>query len=95
MSDLVGFLKARRDDEEGKAGVLVQYQGWAPSQLLRHVEATRRLIQRYERAVAAGESVSGYIRGQDRGYREACLDAIRDAAEVHANHPDYDPAWRT
>lgn len=64
------------------------------ARVLRGVEVKRRLLMRYERAVAAGDShPSTYARGQDDGYRQACLDAIRDECSVYADHPDYRSEW--
>lgn len=65
-----------------------------PARVLREVEAGRRILARYERAVAAPMSVSGFVNAQDDGYREACLDTLRDLAEAHSGHPDYDEEWR-
>lgn len=66
-----------------------------PARVLAEVEAKRKLIERYERAVrVGGSSPSDFMRGQDDGYEQACLDAIRDAAEVYADHPDYRDEWR-
>ena len=64
-----------------------------PARVLREVADKRRLIERYERAAAVPESVSSFVRGQDDGYREACLDATRDAAAVHSGHPGYREEW--
>jgi hypothetical protein len=65
-----------------------------PARVLREVEAKRKLIQRYEVAAALPESNIGVLRSEDRGYREACMDAIRDAAAVFADHGDYEQEWR-
>jgi len=65
-----------------------------PARVLREVEAKRRLVERYERAVSQSASVSQYIRGQDHGYEEACRDALHDAAAVYSDHPDYREEWR-
>lgn len=64
-----------------------------PSRTLRDVEADRRLLARYERAVALPESMVGFIREQNNGYREGCLDAIRDRVAVWCGHPEYDQSW--
>jgi Family of unknown function (DUF6221) len=64
--------------------------------VLAECEAKRKLIDRYKRAVAAAPSaVSSYVRGQDYGYREACLDAIQDEAAVYAamGRPGYRKEW--
>jgi hypothetical protein len=64
---------------------------------LREVVATRAIIRRYGLAVSAcrSPSVSGFVRGRDTGYAQACLDAITDIAAVHSDHPDYDQeGWK-
>jgi Family of unknown function (DUF6221) len=69
---------------------------WDPARVLAECEAKRKLIDRYKRAVAAAPSaVSSYVRGQDYGYREACLDAIQDEAAVYAamGRPGYRKEW--
>lgn len=66
----------------------------ARARVLAEVEAKRRLIRRYENAVAVHTALTPYTRGEDHGYREACLDAIRDYAEIYADHPDYHQEWR-
>lgn len=66
-----------------------------PARVLREVEGGRRLIDRYERAIAVGgTSPVGFVHGQDDGYRQACLDAISDRAAVYAGHPDYRQEWK-
>lgn len=66
-----------------------------PARVLREAEAKRHLIARYERALAVGgQSISGFVNGQDNGYLQACLDAIRDAAEVWDSHEDYQETWK-
>lgn len=66
-----------------------------PARALREAEAGRRLIKRYELAASAtaAGSVVSFIHGQNSGYAEACLDAVRDAASVWSDHPDYDSSW--
>lgn len=66
-----------------------------PARELREVAAKRRLIERYKNAVAAvtAGSVVSFRAGQDDGYAQACLDAIRDATAAWADHPDYDQEW--
>ena len=55
---------------------------WNPGRVLREVEAKRAIIGRYETAAGGLESLLSFIRGQDDGYRQACMDAIRDLAAV-------------
>lgn len=67
-----------------------------PARTLREVERGRRLISRYTLAAQAVQrgSAASFTAGQDSGYAEACLDAIREAAAVHDGHPAYRSAWR-
>lgn len=62
--------------------------------VLREVEAKRALILRYKNAAAAPAASASYVRGVDTGYKEACLDAIEDAAALWDDHPDYRPEWK-
>lgn len=75
------------------ASVLVVYD---PVRSLRHIAAGRAVIGRYQLATAAADrpGVSTFVNGQDDGYAEACLDAIRDGAAAWDDHPDYRAAWR-
>ena len=65
-----------------------------PARVLREVEAKRAMIARYERAAALPASVVSFTHGQDDGYAQACADAIRDAAAVWSDHPDYRQEWK-
>lgn len=66
-----------------------------PDRVLREVAAGRRLIERYERAIAVGgKSPSSFVNGQDNGYWQACLDAISDAAAVYDGHLGYRQEWK-
>ena len=75
------------------ANILVVYD---PVRSLRHIAAGRAVVKRYELAAAAASrgSVSGFVHGQDDGYAEACLDAIRDGAAAWNDHPDYRAEWK-
>jgi Family of unknown function (DUF6221) len=85
-------------EDGGNIGHMVAYSFHArrhnPARVLREIEAGRRLIGRYERAAATPASVVSFIRGQDDGYREACLDEIGERAAVYDAHPDYRPEWK-
>jgi hypothetical protein len=74
------------------ASVLVVYD---PVRSLRHIAAARAVIKRYKLAAAAASrgSTSSFAHGQDDGYAEACLDAIRDIAATWSDHPDYRAEW--
>lgn len=67
-----------------------------PARTLQEVQRGRRMVERYTLAAQAVQrgSVSSFRAGQDSGYAEACLDAIKEAAAVDDGHPDYLPAWR-
>lgn len=67
---------------------------YAPARVLREVAAKRARIERYKRAVAATSSVSSFMRGQDDGYAEACLDSIRDDTATWSDHPEYQEGWK-
>ncbi len=89
MSDsLTLFLAARLDEKEARARATAH-----PARELRDIAAKRALIGRYERAVAIPESVSSFVRGQDSGYREACLDAIKDLTAAYSDFPGYRQEW--
>lgn len=64
-----------------------------PARVLREVAAKRAILQRYVRASEVPPSVAGYVRGQDSGYTEACLDALRDLASAWSDHPEYRTEW--
>lgn len=66
-----------------------------PSRVLAEVEAKRRILDRYAVAlsVASPGSVVSFVRGQDDGYGEACLDAIRDLALPYADRDGYRVEW--
>jgi len=88
-----GWVLATSGASEFTPGLTAHIARHDPARVLREVAAKRRLIERYERAVAVPESVSSFVRGQDSGYREACLDAIQDATTVYSDHPDYRQEW--
>lgn len=78
----------------GASVVAVHIARHDPQRVLREVERGRSLITRYERAVEfGGRSPSGFVRGQDDGYIQGCLDAIKDTAAVHRDHSDYKEEW--
>lgn len=100
MNDLTTFLAARLGEDKQWAQDLIAHGPADISgmlgiaqRMLREVTAKRALIERYERAARIPASVAGYVRGQDDGYREACLDALRDAAAVYDSHPGYRSEW--
>lgn len=68
----------------------------APDRALRRATATRRLLHRYDQALKAQNpgSLVGYTRAVDHGYIEAHEEAIRDAVNVYAGHPDYRTEWK-
>jgi len=74
----------------GPASARIVYD---PARVLREVEAKRAIIERYKRAPAVSGSPVSFTRGQDEGYRQACMDAIRDLATIYGDHPDYRQEW--
>ena len=87
MSDILAFLNARLDEKKAAA------EAAGDTRALREVTAIRAIVERYELACDTPQSLVSFTRGQDDGYRQACMDAIRDHAAVCSDHPDYDPAW--
>lgn len=83
------------DGEEVTPQVARHLARFDPARVLRDVAAKRAVITRYERAAALPESTSGFVRGQDDGYQQACLDAVKDAAAVWSDHPEYRQEWKT
>ena len=66
-----------------------------PARVLRDVAAKRARIERYKRAVeVGGANPSPFVRGQDNGYAEACLDSIRDDVAAWSDHPEYQEGWK-
>lgn len=51
-----------------------------PSVVLRMCDAHQQIIERYKRSLAVSPALASFTRGQDDGYRQACLDALRDVA---------------
>ena len=60
-----------------------------PARVLHEVEAGRKLLAAYRKAVAEAEFPDW--RG---GYASGLEDAIKIRAEVHDSHPDWDEKWR-
>jgi len=77
-------------DRKADARHIARYD---PARVLREVAAKRKILERYERAAAIPPSIAAFTRGQDDGYRQACLDALHDDAAVYVAHPGYNPAW--
>lgn len=62
-----------------------------PARVLADVEAKRRIVEDYEiYAREYREAPSPFAEGR----RFAALLAVSRVADAHADHPDYDPAWR-
>lgn len=97
LSECAG-IQVSDPEDGGNVGHMVAYSFHVrrhnPARALREVEGMRAIIERYERACAVPESVVTFTAGQDDGYRQACLDAIRDHAAIHSDHPDYQQEWK-
>ncbi|MFF3304423.1 DUF6221 family protein [Streptomyces sp. NPDC002908] len=65
-----------------------------PAQVLREVEATRGLLEQYtapETGERPSDALNRYVASTQRMAVEM---AVRHLAQVHADHPDYQPEWR-
>ena len=82
--DLVAFLRARLDDDQGYA------VAFGKKQLLRDVEAKRRIIAIYEEAVPQYQAHRDWPAGELDGLRTA----IACLATAYADHPDYREEWK-
>jgi hypothetical protein len=90
------------------SGILTGAEGYIepfidPAQLLREVEAKRRLVGVHEHAAATenaaqpgdfGCQTCHYDRGDCVLLGFGWCDTLRIMAAPYADHPDYDPAWR-
>jgi hypothetical protein len=77
---------------EGGSGSMFLPGCPSPAQVLREVEAKRRIIDLdgdwpYGAEMEAGEAVTGWSDAIDR--------VLRLLALPYSDHPDYDPAWAT
>ncbi|MGW1819239.1 DUF6221 family protein [Streptomyces sp. NPDC002125] len=65
-----------------------------PAQVLREVEATRGLLERYtapETGERRTDALGRYVASTQRMAVEM---AVRHLAQAYARHPDYQPEWR-
>lgn len=105
MDDLVGFLKARLDEDEQAAreqdGTMpyAHQTGpmsarYSPERVLAEVDAKRRILDRAEFVAAHGPAVD-HVRALDMttGASAALRDALRLLALPYAQHPDYRQEW--
>jgi hypothetical protein len=106
VSDIVAFLRARLNEDDararGQGPVVVQIHGaqplptpggYSPARVLREVEAKRLRIEHYlkvcEMADPARRPDQAYVLAKGAVEKALMLDAL-----PHADHPDYDEAWR-
>lgn len=66
----------------------------SPKRWRADVDAKRRVLDLVELAHREYTSSLPYLRGQDRGYREAMVDVLRELAMAYADHPGYRDEWR-
>lgn len=58
-------------------------------------DALEAILDRYEASLRVPPNeISSFVRGQDDGYRQACLDAARDIAVSMARRPGFREEWR-
>lgn len=79
--DQAGVAEAFGLERDTGSAIAAHIARHDPARTLRRVAAIRRVIERY-------------VRGQDDGYLQACLDAIKDAAAIWDDHPGYQEAWK-
>ncbi|MFB8025501.1 DUF6221 family protein [Streptomyces sp. NPDC056465] len=65
-----------------------------PAQVLRQVEATRGLLERYTASGTGAELPDVSHRSADDVHRMAVDMVVRHLAQAHADHPDHRPEWR-
>lgn len=63
---------------------------WQPLRVLADCEARREVVQQYAAAVVAAAE-EGWVKD---GVERALELTIKTLATVHADHPDFDEAWR-
>ena len=70
---------------------------WDPARVLAEVAAKRAILDRYESYLdqAARLRRTGERDLATSGALLAMLGAVKLLAQPHAEHPDFDPAWRT
>jgi hypothetical protein len=66
-----------------------------PARVLRDVAAARAIVAQYQAAAANADAETDTEEGWVAdGVVDALAGVIRILAAAHADHPDYDPAWR-
>ena len=95
MNDLIAFLTARLDDAAERArfrkSESTQYAGFEtdPDDVLRDVEADRRLLAEWQKAEADPAIDDEWNAGFAAGLRLA----VQIRAARYGDHPDYRPEW--
>ena len=89
MSDIVGFLRARLDEDEQLASYGGPTNSWV-ARLQAEVESKRQIVSLLTH-LDYSEDGQPILLG---GYGEAYWDVLRLIALPYADHPGYDPAWR-
>lgn len=85
----------RRPMVEGPA-VTVHVAEWDPARVLREVEAKRGIVRAYEAAVAAFDDSGPAMANYDRlvGSVSSLRGSLERLAEVYADRPGFQEAWR-
>lgn len=89
-------------DEDAEQTSVVAFDGvgaathiarWDPERVLREVEAKRRIVDAWSHLDRANP-VDAHAAATVDGARRACDSILKILAALHADHPDYDPAWQ-
>jgi len=91
VSDLVAFLRARLDEDEG---ILSVHNG----RVMREVEAKRRIVRSYEitqRIVDSHDRLPSSPEAREQAVlvADAWRQAVEDLTLPYSDHPDYDEKW--
>lgn len=66
-----------------------------PNTVLARCDAYTAILDRWVVGASTPENkISSFVRGQDDGYQQGCLDAIRDIAVSMADRPGFREEWR-
>ena len=97
MSDLIQFLRARLDEDEGwgLSPECGQYQD--PDRVLREVEAKRQIVDlyEYEDQIPTPHRMKDLDHASAMGTKTAIGRSLQFLAAIYSDHPDYHEEWRS
>ena len=95
-ADSVGLWDREQSCTLSMAGVTATHVAHHdPARVLAEVEAKRRIVARYEEAVAEAAQEDRLAAATWRPVVMILEPVLRDLAQVHAEHPDYRQEWRS